>query len=196
MKKNVAKVLALILAVVSCIGLMTACSAPSVAGTYTFTVDPTDVAGNSQHSAFLADAVPSQVNTLVLNEDGTYSLTKKLDEDSIHINIEFTGTYTFKDSDVTLAAPTDVIWDVDWGQFIEMGFFPGVLKGQLSKGDTGIMCGRIIQPDNSIGGGHDPKNMFLTPYYLDSEKTGTQDITVNKGSKTFTYAVEASSEDD
>ena len=116
MKKNVAKVLALILAVVSCIGLMSSCSAPSVAGTYTFTVDPTDVAGNSQHSAFLADAVPSQVNTLVLNEDGTYSFIDELTMSTepaptmaleIATSIDIKGTYTLEGDKLTLTPDID-----------------------------------------------------------------------------------------
>lgn len=196
MKKTLIMFLALTLMLACIGGTLTACGGSRVSGTYTFTVDPTDVGGNSQHSAFLADSVPSQTNTLILNDDNTYSLEKKLDEDTIHVDITFTGTYTVKDDVVTLSVPTDVIWNVDWGQFIEMGFFPGVLTGQLSKGDTSIECKRIIMADNSLGGGHDPLNMFLTPYYLDSEKTGEVNVTVDKSAKTFAYVEEASSEDD
>lgn len=171
---------------------LTACGS-NVAGTYTYSPDPTDVAGNSQHSAFLADGVPSQTNTLVLNKDNTYSLEKKIDEDAIHLDIDYTGTYTVEKGVVTLSVPTDVVWNLDWGQFIEMEYFPGLIAGQLSKGDVKIDCGRSSM--NYLGGGHEPQNTFLTPYYVDSEKTGEVSVTVNKDGS-FAYVAAASSEDD
>ena len=81
MKKTLIMFLALTLMLACIGGTLTACGGSRVSGTYTFTVDPTDVGGNSQHSAFLADSVPSQTNTLILNDDNTYSLEKKLDEE-------------------------------------------------------------------------------------------------------------------
>jgi hypothetical protein len=191
MKKSVIFILALTLIMAT---VLTGCGGSSVVGTYTFTPAMEDVAANTQHQAFLADGVPSQVNTLVLNKDGTYSLDKKVDEDAIHLYANFTGTYTVEKGVVTLKVPTDVSWDLDWAQFIEQEYFPGVIKGQLSKGDTKIDCGR--NSFNYIGGGHEPTYMFLTPYLMDSEKTGDVQITVNAKDKTFDYVAVASSEDD
>lgn len=192
MKKNLTKIMAMMLLVVICAGILAGCGSKGPR-TLTNTPDPVDVAGNSQHSAFLADAVPSQVNTLILNADGTYSLEKKVDEENIHLDIVFYGKYTESKDVVTLAVPDDVAWDLDWAQFIEMEYFPGVIKGQLSKGDTKIDCTR--NSFNYIGGGHDPLYMFMTPYFLDSEATGEVQVTLNKDN-TFTYIEAASSEDD
>lgn len=194
MKKRMIMVLTVTMTVGTILG-MSGCGGTKLVGTYTCDLEPADVAGNSQHAAFLADGVPSQTNTLVLNED-TYSLEKKIDEDSIHIDIVFTGSYSADSNTVTLAVPDDVEWNVDWGDFIEMEYFPGVLTGKLSDGDKSIECKRIVQADNSLDGGHDPLNMFLTPYYVDSEKTGEVVLNVDKDSMTFTYAEESSSEDE
>jgi len=188
MKKSVIIVLALTLVFAA---MLTSCA--SVAGTYTFTPAMEDVAANTQHQAFLADGVPSQLNTLKLEKDGTYTLEKKVDEDRIHLTATFYGTYTEEKGVVTLKVPTDVSWDFDWGQFIDMEYFPGVLKGQLSKGDVKIDCGR--NSFNYMGGGHEPTYMFMTPYLMDSETTGDVQITLNKDG-TYSYVEVASSEDE
>ncbi len=189
MKKTITLILALVML---CSVMLTGCG-NNVAGTYTFTPNAADVATNTQHAAFLADGVPSQVNTLILDKDGNYSLEKKVDEDTIHLDITFTGAYTVKDGTVTLAVPTDAIWNVDWGTFIEQEYFSGVAAGQLSKGDEKIDCGR--NSGNYMGGGHNPLFLFTTPYFLDSEETGEVNVTLNKDG-TFSYVEAASTEDD
>ena len=97
----------------------------SVAGTYKQEIAVENLSQSGFISAMSAQGlITGQTNTLVLNKDKTYELTKELDFDltspaaggqEMLVKYVFTGTYTFEDNKVTLSAATYCIANEKWG---------------------------------------------------------------------------------
>lgn len=157
----------------------------TVAGTYTFEALAEDCNGNMSHNGYLSASAAYQVNTLVLGEDDTYTLTKdtKTDgESGIEMKYIFTGTYTYDGNTVTLSAPTDVEWTENWSHFTNYGFVN--TQGKYSEGDTTVNC----KTGEAVDGSHDPRNFFNGPYYVDSTSNTSQTVTVDTENGTFSYS--------
>ncbi len=120
-------ILVAILTVCLCLSL-TACGS-KVAGTYTLQLSGEDITGKSYMAGFI-DAMASmgvitgQTNTLVLNGDKSYELTKEIQFDTsvpaaqglpMAVKYTFKGTYTAKDDQVTLSAATYCTAFEQWG---------------------------------------------------------------------------------
>lgn len=187
------KLIVTLLAGLMVLGLV-ACGGPSVAGTYTHELTAEDLAGATSHNGFLSALSATQKNTLVLNEDNTYSYTKTVtapekDGQDLGLNLtfEFTGTYTAEENVVTLEVPTDCKFEEAWGALADAGMFLNS-AGSASNGDK-VQC--------KEGETHDPLDMFLTPYYLDSTNHDSSVVvTINTEDGSFTYNEVASSDDE
>ena len=169
---------------------LTACGgggSKSVAGTYTVTMDAEECANNLVHNGYLAASVPTEVNTLVLNDDNTYTYTTHIttEKNGVELKYVFTGTYTNTDAEVTLEAPTDCEFSEVWGAFTDYGFLNS--SGKHSEGAV-VQC--------KAESGHKPLEMFLTPYLIDSDETGDVKVTLDADNATCTYSSVASSDDD
>lgn len=185
MKKGLAVLMALMLVCV-----LTACGGNSIAGTYTVNLITEEISGNLTHNGYLVAIQSVQTNTLILNEDGTYSYTKVVTGNregvgGVNLSYTFIGTYTAEDMVVTLHTPTDCEFNEDWGPFTDHGFQNS--SGKHSEGAT-VQC--------KAESGHEPLNMFLTPYLVDSDETGEVVITVDVENSTFSYNEVVSSDDE
>lgn len=198
-KMQVLKTFFALLMVSALLTILAACGAGNnVAGTYTKSFSSEELAGNTWHNGFITALGLSQLNTLKLNEDGSYEYTKLVakfddtgnaseDESSPQITFTFTGKYTSTNDKVTLAIPTESIFDESWGSIAEGGYITNS-SGKASAGD------KVVPKE---GEEYDPLNVFLTPYYLESGKHD-QDVivTINKDNSSFVYEEEVNSEDE
>ena len=122
----------LLIATILMVITVSACGSSSGADTYTQELDFAEFANNSMSSGFLsaigAPDTSKQMNTLILNEDNTYSLTKNItitqgtdDSGDIIIEYIFTGNYTKEGTMVTLDAAENVEYSEEWGSLVESG---------------------------------------------------------------------------
>lgn len=193
MKKNLMKTLALTLAVASLSVAaisFAACGETDVSGTYKYSMDADDVAGNLYNNGFLVAVSATQENTLVLDATTmTYTLTKEVTApaNSVDLKYVFTGTYTNDGYEVTLSKATDCTFDEAWGDFIATGYLKNT-SGQASKGDMANSSGDTM---------NDPLLYFSTPYWNYGATDGNQEtkVTVNTDGS-FTYVITGSSDDE
>ena len=174
-----------VISVVTCIMLMLAAVAgcgstkqgaasegeSSVAGTYTMEMKFSEFAENSNHGGYLgysgSDQTTTQTNTLELKEDGTYVLTKHMEDTGMLLKVDysFTGSYTAADHEVTLKAADQCTYSEDWGNL--SGYIDNI-EGEDST-DAEILA------------------VFPTQYYAISE-SGNADVVVTvKDDGTFAY---------
>lgn len=103
----------------------TACGGNAVAGTYKQEIAAADLSPSGFLSSMAGTGViTGQTNTLVLNKDNTYELTKEIDFDTTNpaaqgqemaVKYVFTGTYTYEENKVTLSAATYCTALEKWG---------------------------------------------------------------------------------
>ena len=190
-KKNIALLLAMALMMTA---VLTACGPKTtdVSGTYTYTISKDDGAGNYYLNGFVAAGGGHMENTLVLNSDKTYTLTKKLisdDSGEMQYGVEllyvFTGTYTNEGTTVTLSKAQDCEFSEEWGLFLTTGEFTNC-AGKASHGDVVANWG-----NDPV----DPLDMFASPYYAVSSNAEVK-VNVDASANTYSYAQAGSSDDD
>lgn len=175
---------------------LAACGGPKVDGTYTVTYDSETLASSISHNGFLMAAGISETNTLTL-EGGNYTYTKVVEsaadsEFGVKLSYTFKGTYTSKDTTVTLSVPTDGSFDENWG----------MLNGQFFTNTSGTLNDTVLCKDASMDdgvsgdGSHDPSHFFNGPYYSDSGSCVEQVVTVDTANGTLSYVSSATSDDD
>lgn len=174
MKTKYSKILTVILTL-SIVLTLAACGGKSggsdVAGTYTMALTFSDIGENSNHSGYLgysgSDQTTSQTNTLELKSDGTYTLTKHMEDTGMLIKVDyvFSGSYTAEGQTVTLKAAEKCTYSEDWGNL--SGYVTNI-EGKDST-DAEIL------------------SVFPTQYYAISE-SGNADAVVTVSSEgTFSY---------
>ncbi len=152
-KKVISTVLVLAM-IVSCFAMLAGCSgggSKSVVGTYTNVITGADNLNGQLHGGGFANTTLNDTaaltDTLVLNEDNTYTLTKFYDagegavntgedgsEVNVRIKIEFVyhGEYAVDGDTVTLKACTSMDYNEDWGVFDAMGVGPVTQQGTIT----------------------------------------------------------------
>lgn len=203
--KSMKKILAVILVVIMTMSILTACGEDSTnatsegavsdatvestaapnpaAGTYEcFIFDESDAetVQTAFHGGYLsAMTTVKQVNTLVLNDDYTYSYTKRItgtregQEGTVDLSAVFTGIYTVEGDRVTLAYPDDCEYTHDWA------FFDGFLFSE-----TGIATNGDLIEDQ-----FQSLQYFPTPIYPKDpiESTDSVNVTINITDDSFSY---------
>lgn len=196
-------ILALVLSL-SCVAFATEDAAPAeeVEGTvYTCAFTIEELAGNTDMNGFVSASPMTELNTIVLKDDGTYEYTKllaTLNEDGEVVEIEtneatlryeiryvYTGTYTQEGDQVTLNVPEECEFSEDWGVLVELGYMSNS-EGKASEGD------RVV---NYEGTDYDPMDNFGSQVYKFVGHDEPVSVTVNEDG-TFTYNEVASSDDD
>lgn len=193
MKKFVALLCALVL---------TLCSFALAEGTYTHHFTAEELAGNTEMNGFVSASAMTELNTLVLKDDGTYEYTKKLgnlDENGEVQNFTyegtemtgacliytFTGSYTQDGENVTLNVPDDCVFSEAWGALTELGYMSDS-EGVASEG------ARVV---NYEGTDFDPMDCFAGPYYkFTGHDTPVNVVVAEDG--TFSYAEVVNSDDE
>lgn len=143
----------------------------SVAGTYTMTMSFNEFAEKSNHSGYLAysgsEQTTSQTNTLELKADGTYSLTKHMEDTGMLIKVEytFTGSYTADGDTVTLNAAEKCTFSEDWGNL------SGYIENTEGKDSTEA----------------EALSVFPTQFYAVSESGNANVVVKISSDGTFTY---------
>ncbi len=193
MKKLASLLLVLVLAL--------SCCAALAEETYTLYLTKEDLAGNTYHNGFVSAVGMTEMNTVVLKDDGTYEYTKLLgtvNENGEAVEMEsdkgamffkvcyvYTGTYTRDGDQVTLDVPTECVFAEDWGSLSAAGYLVNS-EGTASNGDL------VNDKDTEA---HDPMANFSTQVYKFGEEIVAVSITVNADG-TFSYNAVASSDDD
>ena len=193
------KLLALVLALALCATLALA-SAESVY-TKTFTTD--ELTSNTFHNGFVTALKAQEVNTLTLNDDGTYVYVKELvsgneADPGMKISYTFTGTYTQDGDTVVLAFPTNVKFSENWAGLVDMGYF------RNSEGEAvfenGEISGDIVQCKEEES--HVAFDIFPGAYVNDSLATSDAafdaeecTVTVTLNGDTFDYVIVNSDDD-
>ena len=169
-----------------------------ITGSYTFMLSTEELAGNTRHNGFVTGIGASQLNTLVLKEDGTYEYTKELgrledgnflveDEASIHVVHKFIGTYTSEDNVVTLNAPEDDIFNENWGSLDAAGY--------LTSSSGSAKAGDLVTPKEEEK--YNGLELFQTEFYVNSSDTETAVvIELDLENGTMTYQELANPEDE
>ena len=176
-KRNVFSLIAmLIMAVAMCV-CFAACGS-TVAGTYTLNMSGADIKGKTEHGGFVdtmvdLGVITDQKNTLVLNGDKTYDLTKEIMFDTtvpaaqgqeMTVKYVFSGTYTFEENKVTLSAATYCTAVEKWGM-------------------AGTSLG---EKDTDSEDDEDLLNYFATQYWEVGQNV-EQTVTIDTEKLNFTY---------
>ncbi len=175
-KGIVRSMIALTLMAILCLGVV-ACG-KSVAGSYKLELDGEEMKGHTATDAFIESMIDmsvatGQTDTLVLNDNKTYELTKEIHFDSenpatggmeMAVVYTFTGTYTVKDNQVTLSAAT-------YGKAVETW---GAAEAYLGNKDYDS------NEDEEV------LTYFATKYWAQGENT-EQVVTINADTMTFGY---------
>lgn len=196
-------ILALVLSL-SCLAFATEDTAPAeeVEGlVYTCAFAAEDLAGVTDMNGFVSALALTELNTIVLKEDGTYEYTKLMgyiDENGDAVSMEtengtmfakicyvYTGTYTQEGDQVTLNVPEECEFSEDWGALVDLGYMKNS-EGKASEGD------RVT---NYEGTDYDPMDNFGSQVYKFVGHDEPVSVTVNEDG-TFTYNEVASSDDD
>ena len=193
------KLLALVLALALCAALALA-SAESVY-TKTFTTD--ELTSNTFHNGFVTALKAQEVNTLTLNDDGTYVYVKELvsgneADPGMKISYTFTGTYTQDGDTVVLAFPTKVEFSENWGNLVDLGYFLNSEGAAVFENDE--VSGDIVQCKEEES--HVPFDIFPGVYVNDSLATSDAafdaaecTVTVTLSGETFDYVIVNSDDD-
>ena len=193
MKKFAALILALVLALAAVSAL-----AESV---YTIYYTTEDLAGVTDMNGFVSGSAMTEMNTIVLKDDGTYEYTKllgtvneageiveaEMDGNKLRYEIRyvFTGTYTQDGDQVTLNVADSCVFSEDWGPLVPLGYMSNS-EGSSANGD---------RVHNYEGTDYDPMDNFSAPVYKFAGHDSPVSITV-KADGTFSYNAAASSDDD
>lgn len=182
--------------------LTTTCCAALADSQYTIFFSAEEMAGTTDLNGFLSAQGMTELNTLVLKDDGTYELTKlvgTLNDEHVPADIEmdgqtlrattvtyvYTGTYTRNGDQVTLNIPDECVFSEDWGALADLGFLTNS-KGTATAGD------RVV---NYEGTNYDPMDNFGSPVYKFAGHDAPVNVTVNADG-TYTYNAVASSDDE
>ncbi len=193
MKKIAALILALVLAL-SC-----AAALADTAYTHAFTAE--ELAGTTDMNGFVSALALTELNTIVLKDDGTYEYTKLMayigengevvevtNENGtmrFEIRYTYTGTYTQDGDQVTLNVPDECVFSEDWGVLVDGGYMKNS-EGKASEG---------ARVTNYEGTDYDPMDNFDSEVYKFVGHDAPVNVTVNADG-TFTYNAVASSDDD
>ena len=144
-----------------------------------------------------------EVNTVTLNDDGTYVYVKELvsgseEDPGMKISYTFTGTYTQDGDTVVLAFPTNVKFSENWAGLVDMGYF------RNSEGEAvfenGEISGDIVQCKEEES--HVAFDIFPGVYVNDSLATSDAafdaeecTVTVTLNGDTFDYVIVNSDDD-
>jgi len=202
------KLLALVLALALCATLALA-SAESV---YTKKMTTDDLTSNTFHNGFVTALGGIEVNTLTLNDDGTYVYVKEIHQEDeagnvlqataeapvMLITYTFTGTYTKDGDTVVLAFPTNVKFSENWGNLEAMGYFKNSAGEATFANDE--ITGDIVQCKEEES--HVAFDIFPGVFMNDSLATSDPafdaaecTVTVTLSGDTFDYVVVNSDDD-
>ena len=192
------KIIALVLSLV----MMSLCCAALAESTYTCFFGLDELAGTTDMNGFIVAQPMSEVNTIVLKDDGTYEYTKllgTLNDELVPADIEldgqalkavalryvYTGTYTIDGDQVTLGLPTECVFSEDWGTLSELGY--------TSNSEGVASEGALVH--NYEGVEFDPWDNFSSQVYKFVGHDAPVSVTINADG-TFTYNAVANSDDD
>ena len=199
MKKFAAMLLALILCV-SCVSAL-------AEGPYTLNYAADEIVQNTFHNGFLTAVGCNEVNTLTLNDDGTYLYVKELhveddagavvEEGMVIITYSFTGTYTQDGDTVVLAFPTAAEFSETWGPLADAGYFLN------STGSATFMDGEFAGDTVKCKeeDGHNPFDIFPGAFLNDALVMGegfdadANTVTVTLNGDSFEYVIHNSDDD-
>ncbi len=193
------KLLALILSVVLCASL-TLASAESV---YVKEFTTEELTSNTFHNGFVTAVGAREVNTLTLNEDGTYVYVKELisgseAEPGLKVIYTFNGTYTQDGDTVVLAFPAGVKFSENWGNLVDLGYFRNS-EGEATF-ENGEISGDNVQCKEDEG--HVAFDIFPGMYMNDSLATSDAafdaeecTVTVTLSGESFDYVIVNSDDD-
>lgn len=193
MKKIAALILALALAL--------SCAAALADNAYTRTFTAEELAGTTDMNGFVSALALTELNTIVLKDDGTYEYTKLMayigeNGEVVEVTSEngtmrfeirytYTGTYTQDGDQVTLNVPDECVFSEDWGVLVDGGYMKNS-EGKASEG---------ARVTNYEGTDYDPMDNFDSEVYKFVGHDAPVNVTVNADG-TFTYNAVASSDDD
>jgi hypothetical protein len=202
------KLLALILAVVLCASL-TLASAESV---YVKEFTTEELTSNTFHNGFVTALGAKEVNTLTLNDDGTYVYVKELHQENedgtvaeateeapvLLVTYTFTGAYTQDGDTVVLSFPTNVKFSENWGNLAAMGYFLNS-EGEANFADDEITGDNVKCKEEE---GHVPFDIFPGPFVVDSLVTSEAGfdaeectVTITLNGDSFDYVIVNSDDD-
>ena len=203
MKKITTLLLVLALAMtLTCAALADDAAPAEEEGTaYTHAFAAEELAGTTDMNGFVSALALTELNTVILKDDGTYEYTKLmayLNEDGevievtsengtmrFEIRYVYTGTYTQEGDQVTMNVPEECVFLEDWGVLVDAGYMKNS-EGKASEGD------RVV---NYEGTDYDPMDNFGSQVYKFVGHDDPVSLTVNEDG-TFTYNEVASSDDD
>ena len=203
MKKITALLLVLALAMtLTCAALADDAAPAEEEGTaYTHAFTAEELAGTTDMNGFVSALALTELNTVILKDDGTYEYTKLmayLNEDGevievtsengtmrFEIRYVYTGTYTQEGDQVTMNVPEECVFLEDWGVLVDAGYMKNS-EGKASEGD------RVV---NYEGTDYDPMDNFGSQVYKFVGHDDPVSLTVNEDG-TFNYNEVASSDDD
>ncbi len=203
------KLLALVLALALCTSLLMTASAESV---YTRKYSLEEITQNTFHNGFVTALGCVEVNTLTLNEDGTYVYVKELHQENedgsvavateeaavLLVTYTFTGAYTQEGDTVVLSFPANAKFSENWGNLATMGYFLNS-EGEASFADGEITGDNVKCKEEE---GHVPFDIFPGAYLVDSLVTSESDfdaedctVTVTLNGDSFDYVIVNSDDD-
>ena len=203
------KLMALVLALTLCASLVLTASAESV---YTKKYTLEEITQNTFHNGFVTALGGVEVNTLTLNDDGSYVYVKEIHQEDENGNVleateeapvmlltyTFTGTYTQDGDTVVLAFPANVKFSENWGNLAGMGYFLNS-EGEGTFADDEI-AGDIVQCKEEES--HVPFDIFPGPFMNDSLATSDAafdaaecTVTVTLNGESFDYVIVNSDDD-
>ena len=204
MKKLVAIILTLCLCAALC-----AVSAESI---YVKKYSTEEITQNTFHNGFVTAMGGVEVNTLTLNDDGTYVYVKEIhseDENgeaiqpteeapAMMVTYTFTGTYTQDGDTVVLAFPTHVDFSENWGNLFAMGYFLNSV-GSADFADDEITGDNVQCKEEE---GHVPFDIFPGAFMNDSLVTSDAafdaeecTVTITLTGDSFEYVIYNSDDD-
>ena len=193
------KIIALALSLV----MMSLCCAALAESTYTCTFDLEALAGVTDMNGFVVAMPNSEINTITLNDDGTYVYTKllgTLDENNeqamivgedgsemqgIYLVYVYTGEYTMDGDQVVLGLPVECEFSEDWGVLVAGGWMSNS-EGKATEG---------ARVHNYEGVDFDPWDNFSSQVYKFDGHDTPVSVTIHADG-TFTYNAVANSDDD
>ena len=203
------KLLALTLVLILTASLMMTASAENV---YTKKYTLEEITQNTFHNGFVTALGAVEVNTLTLNDDGTYVYVKELHQENedgsvktateeapvLLITYTFTGAYTQDGDTVVLSFPNNVKFSENWGNLAAMGYFLNS-EGEANFAD-GEISGDSVKCKEEEG--HVAFDLFPGVYMVDSLATSESDfdaeectVTITLNGDTFDYVIMNSDDD-
>ena len=203
------KLFSIVLALVLCASLLATATAES---TYTKKFTLEEITQNTFHNGFVTALGANEVNTLTLNDDGTYVYVKELHQEDesgnvlegsaeapvIKVTYTFTGTYTKDGDTVVLAFPTNAKFSENWGNLATMGYFLNS-EGEATFADGEISGDNVKCKEEE---GHVPFDLFPGAFLVDSLVTSEAGfdaeectVTITLNGDSFDYVIVNSDDD-